>query len=190
MSQTLKQTPSQTVGPYFAYAWTPERYGRRPLATNRLAADLLSAGGPPGEPIRIEGIVRDGEGAPIRDCVVEIWQARTDGTHAPGAAGFGRCGTDDQGRYAFDTVKPGTCGDDHAPHIAVTVFARGMLSHVFTRLHFSDEAAANAEDPVLATVPADRRDTLIARRGETPGSVVYRFDIRLQGEGETVFFDC
>lgn len=185
MSQTLKQTPSQTVGPYFAYAWTPELYGRRPLATNRLAARDTS-----GEHIRIEGVVTDGEGAPIRDCVVEIWQAGADGRHAPGAAGFGRCGTDDAGRYVFDTVKPGACEPGHAPHIAVTVFARGMLSHAFTRLHFSDEAAANEADPVLASVPADRRDTLIARRAELPGGVVYRFDIRLQGEGETVFFDC
>lgn len=185
MSQTLKQTPSQTVGPYFAYAWTPELYGRRPLATNRLAAPDMA-----GEHIRLEGVVHDGEGVPIRDCVVEIWQAGADGTHAPGAAGFGRCGTDDAGRYVFDTVKPGSHGDGHAPHIAVTVFARGMLSHVFTRLHFSDEAAANAEDPVLATVPDDRRDTLIAQRAGMPGGVVYRFDIHLQGDRETVFFDC
>ena len=96
----------------------------------------------------------------------------------------------DAGCYFFDTVKPGVCDPNHAPHIAVTVFARGMLSHLFTRLHFSDEAAANAQDPVLASVPADRRDTLIAQRAEVPGGVVYRFDIRLQGAGETVFFDC
>ncbi|BAI75872.1 protocatechuate 3,4-dioxygenase, alpha subunit (plasmid) [Azospirillum sp. B510] len=185
MSQMLKQTPSQTVGPYFAYAWTPELYGRPPLATNRLATSAT-----PGEHIRIEGVVTDGEGAPIRDCVVEIWQAGADGTHAPGAAGFGRCGTTDEGLYFFETVKPGALGDGQAPHIAVTVFARGMLSHAFTRLHFSDETAANDADPVLATVPADRRDTLIARRIETPGGVVYRFDIQLQGERETVFFDC
>lgn len=185
MNRTLKQTPSQTVGPYFAYAWTPELYGRRPLATNRLATRDMA-----GEHIRIEGVVYDGAGAPIRDCVVEIWQAGADGRHAPGAAGFGRCGTNDAGYYVFDTVKPGVCDPNHAPHIAVTVFARGMLSHLFTRLHFSDEAAANEADPVLASVPADRRDTLIAQRAEVPGGVVYRFDIRLQGEGETVFFDC
>ncbi|CAO3438129.1 protocatechuate 3,4-dioxygenase subunit alpha [Azospirillum endophyticum] len=185
MSQMLKQTPSQTVGPYFAYAWTPELYGRRPLATNRLATRDM-----PGEHIRIEGTVYDGEGQTVRDCVVEIWQAGPDGKHAPGAAGFGRAGTNDEGYYFFDTVKPGACEAGHAPHIAVTVFARGMLSHAFTRLHFSDETAANAEDPVLATVPADRRDTLIAKRAEVPGGVVYRFDIHIQGERETVFFDC
>ncbi|MBY6266334.1 protocatechuate 3,4-dioxygenase subunit alpha [Azospirillum sp. 412522] len=185
LSQTLKQTPSQTVGPYFAYAWTPESYGRRPLATNRLATRDT-----PGAFIRIEGVVYDGNGAPVRDSVVEIWQAGADGRHAPGAAGFGRCGTDDAGHYSFDTVKPGACDPGHAPHIAVTVFARGVLSHLFTRLYFSDETAANAADPVLAGVPADRRDTLIARRTEGPDGVVYRFDIRLQGEGETVFFDC
>ncbi|PWC39621.1 protocatechuate 3,4-dioxygenase subunit alpha [Azospirillum sp. TSO35-2] len=185
MTQTLKQTPSQTVGPYFAYAWTPELYGRRPLATNRLATHET-----PGEHIRVEGVVYDGEGAPIRDCVVEIWQAGADGKHAPGAAGFGRCGTNDAGYYFFDTVKPGGHGDGQAPHIAVTVFARGMLSHAFTRLHFSDEAAANAADPVLSSVPDDRRGTLIAQRADVPGGAVYRFDIHLQGDQETVFFDC
>lgn len=181
----LKQTPSQTVGPYFAYAWTPELYGRRPLATNRLTTDDT-----PGERIRLEGVVHDGDGATIRDCVVEIWQADASGAHQPGAAGFGRCGTDESGAYHFDTVKPGALGDGQAPHIAVTVFARGMLCHAFTRVHFSDEESANAADSVLATVPEDRRATLIATRRERGGGAVYRFDIHLQGENETVFFDC
>ncbi len=181
----LKQTPSQTVGPYFAYAWTPELYGRRPLVTNRLTTNDTA-----GERIRLEGVVTDGDGATIRDCVVEIWQADANGAPQPGAVGFGRCGTNDAGEYHFDTVKPGAIGDGQAPHIAVTVFARGMLSHAFTRVHFSDEEAANAADPVLAAVPDDRRATLIATRSERGGGVVYRFDIRLQGDGETVFFDC
>lgn len=180
----LKQTPSQTVGPYFAYAWTPESYGRRPLATN----DLTRVGDS-GQRIRLEGVVYDGEGAVVRDCVVEIWQADAEGRHRPGAAGFGRCATDDAGAYRFDTVKPGALGDGQAPHIAVTVFARGMPCHAFTRVHFADEEAANAADPVLALVPEERRATLIATRSQR-GGTVYRFDIRLQGEDETVFFDC
>lgn len=181
----LKQTPSQTVGPYFAYAWTPETYGRRPLATNDLTRN-----GTPGEHIRLEGVVHDGEGATIRDCVVEIWQADASGRHQRGTAGFGRCATDDNGAYHFHTVKPGALGDGQAPHIAVTVFARGMLSHVFTRVHFSDEEKANAADPVLAAVPEERRSTLIATRAAGSFGTVYRFDIHLQGENETVFFDC
>lgn len=180
-----KQTPSQTVGPYFAYALTPGLYGRRAIAGNRPA--LADA---PGQSIRIEGRVLDGNGGPVIDSLVEIWQADPDGRIAPGTAGFGRCGTDDTGTYRFDTVKPGAPGDGQAPHIMMTVFARGMLSHAFTRLLFSDEEAANAADPVLATVPEERRATLIAHRQETAAGPVYRFDIHLQGEAETVFFDA
>jgi protocatechuate 3,4-dioxygenase alpha subunit len=180
-----KQTPSQTVGPYFAYAWTPELYGRRPLVTN-----VLTTNDTVGEHIRLEGTVYDGEGATIRDCVVEIWQADAAGRYHPNTSGFGRCGTNDSGFYRFDTVKPGAIGDGQAPHIAVTVFARGMLSHAFTRILFSDEERANAEDPILASVPEDRRATLIAARTETPGGAVYRFDIHIQGDAETVFFDA
>lgn len=180
----LKQTPSQTVGPYFAYAWTPELYGRRPLLSN-----VLTTTDTAGERIRLEGVVTDGDGAPIRDCVVEIWQADAQGRVQPGAAGFGRCGTTEEGLYRFDIVKPGATGDGEAPHIAVTVFARGMLAHAFTRVYFADEERANAEDPTLALVPEDRRSTLIANRADTPGGAVYRFDIRLQGDRETVFFD-
>jgi protocatechuate 3,4-dioxygenase alpha subunit len=104
--------------------------------------------------------------------------------------GFGRCGTDKEGNYAFDTIKPGvvpdTNGKPQAPHILVAVFARGMLRHLYTRIYFGDDAA-NAADPVLALVPADRRATLIAQR--EPGKPLYRFDLRLQGDDETVFFD-
>src|SRR5690606_31283720 len=105
--------------------------------------------------------------------------------------GFGRVGTgtDPQNRYWFDTIKPGAIGDGQAPHINVVVMMRGLLSHVFTRIYFSDEAAANAADRVLGSVPADRRDTLIAMREEAPAGVIYRFDIRMQGDRETVFFD-
>ncbi|MFD1626128.1 protocatechuate 3,4-dioxygenase subunit alpha [Azospirillum griseum] len=180
----LKQTPSQTVGPYYAYAWTPELYGRRAILSNVLATTDT-----PGERIRLQGTVTDGEGTPIRDCILEIWQADAEGRIQPGAAGFGRCGTTEEGVYHFDTVKPGSTGDGEAPQIAMTVFARGMLVHAFTRVYFADEERANAEDPTLAVVPADRRATLLAERTVTPGGVVYRFDVRLQGDRETVFFD-
>lgn len=176
-----KQTPSQTVGPYFAYALTPQLYARSPLATNRLSLG--------GQRIRIEGRVFDGAGQPVIDSLVEIWQADAEGLYAPDAAGFGRCGTDDTGAFSFDTVKPGPIGDGQAPHIMMTVFARGMPAHAFTRLLFSDEVDANAADPILATVPAERRDNLIAVREDAAGGIVYRFDIHLQGERETVFFD-
>src|SRR5690606_38453691 len=104
--------------------------------------------------------------------------------------GFGRfgTGTDPKSRFLFDTIKPGRVDEVQAPHIAVIVFMRGILLHAYTRLYFSDEAAANAADPVLQSVPAERRDTLIARREETPDGVVYRFAIHMQGPRETVFF--
>lgn len=176
-----KQTPSQTVGPYFAYALTPQLYARSPLTTNRVTAA--------GQRIRIEGRVFDGAGQRVIDSLVEIWQADAEGLYAPDASGFGRCGTDDSGAFSFDTVKPGAIGDGQAPHVMMTVFARGMLAHAFTRLLFSDEGDANAADPILATVPAERRDTLIAMREDGVAGVVYRFDIHLQGDRETVFFD-
>ncbi|HYG86505.1 MAG TPA: protocatechuate 3,4-dioxygenase subunit alpha [Azospirillum sp.] len=192
-----KQTPSQTVGPYFAYAMTPEPYGRRGIAGNRLV-DMETRG----ERIRIEGNVFDGEGKPVIDAMIEIWQANAAGRYHhpadtretvaldPHFTGFGRAGTDGQGMFFFETVKPGATGAGHAPHINVTVFARGMPCHAFTRFYFADEAGANAEDPVLREVPAERRSTLVAERVETPGGIVYRLNIHLQGDGETVFFDA
>jgi protocatechuate 3,4-dioxygenase alpha subunit len=198
MAENFGQTPSQTVGPYFAYGLTPEQYGYplKEIASGRLAGEDAE-----GQRIRIEGKVYDGAGAAISDAMIEIWQADAKGRYAHPAdprgsnadfRGFGRfgTGTDPDNRFIFDTVKPGASGDGQAPHINVTVFMRGMLVHAFTRLYFSDEAAANAEDPVLSSVPADRRDTLIARRQEGPGGVVYRFDIHMQGDAETVFFDA
>ncbi|GBD44498.1 Protocatechuate 3,4-dioxygenase alpha chain [bacterium HR40] len=189
------QTPSQTVGPYFAYALTPEPYGYPGIASNRLV-DI----GTPGERILLRGRVLDGAGEPVEDALLEIWQADASGrypTEAPGEArgfrGFGRCGTDAEGRFSFETVKPGRVpgpdGKLQAPHIAVIVTARGLLNHLVTRIYFADEVAANASDPILALVPEDRRATLIARREDHPGGPVYRFDIHLQGEQETVFFD-
>lgn len=192
-----KQTPSQTVGPFFAYALTPQTYGRVGLGSGTMVDPDTR-----GERIRIEGRVLDGAGAPVVDAVVELWQAnaagryrhpadtRADAELDPHFTGFGRTGTDGQGAFRFDTVKPGALGDGQAPHVNVTVMARGMLSHAFTRLYFDDEAAANAGDALLRSVPGDRRGTLVARRLETAGGVVYRFDIHLQGDNETVFLDA
>jgi protocatechuate 3,4-dioxygenase alpha subunit len=190
-------TPSQTVGPYFHYGLTPRDYDFSELFGNNLVTPDAS-----GERIRIEGRVIDGDGQGINDSLVEIWQADSAGRYAhpadrralPNASfkGFGRCDTDKNGAYSFDTVKPGAVpgpnGALQAPHISVIVFSRGMLRHVYTRIYFSDEAKNDA-DPILAAVPAERRETLIAKRADRNGHAVYTFDIRLQGDGETVFFD-
>jgi protocatechuate 3,4-dioxygenase alpha subunit len=190
-------TPSQTVGPWFAYGLTPEgKYDWSDLATgNLITPDVV------GDRIRIEGIVRDGDGTPMPDAMIEIWQADGQGRlpgQRNGAApntsfkGFGRCPTDPKGTFWFETVKPGSVpapdGKPQAPHILIAVFARGLLTHLYTRVYFADETS-NASDPVLKLVPADRRDTLIAKKETQGGKTLYRFDIRLQGEGETVFFD-
>ena len=194
----LKQTPSQTVGPYFAYGLTPTQYGYPQL--DSLVAPATPEEDMPGERIAVIGQVLDGAGKPVDDAMIEIWQADAEGRYAHPSdprgsnspfQGFGRCGTgaDPMNRFRFDTIKPGAVEDGHAPHIAVLVFMRGMLLHAYTRVYFSDESDANAKDPVLSAVPADRRGTLIAQREETPSGTVYRFDIRMQGDKETVFFD-
>ena len=192
-----KQTPSQTVGPFFAYGLTPEQYGYDMAS---LAGPQLAGEGVAGERITIEGRVLDGEGAPIEDSLIEIWQADAAGRYAEAEdlrasnqafTGFGRCGTgtDADKHFRFETVKPGPVDEDQAPHITLVVFMRGLLSHVYTRLYFADEAEANARDPVLAQVPVERRDTLIAQREDGAEGPLYRFDIHMQGERETVFFD-
>ena len=191
-------TPSQTVGPFFAYGLTSNgKYDWNDAFThNRVTADTS------GERIRVEGRVFDGDGAPVPDCMLEIWQADAQGRFSdpqdsralPNSSfkGFGRCGTDPNGDYAFDTIKPGVVpdpdGKPQAPHLLLAIFARGMLLHNYTRIYFDGEAG-NAADPVMALVPADRRATLIATRENSSGTAVYRFDIRLQGDDETVFFD-
>jgi protocatechuate 3,4-dioxygenase alpha subunit len=187
-----RQTPSQTVGPFFAYGLTPEGYGRKGIAGPDLVGPDVQ-----GRRLRIEGRVLDGAGEAVPDALLEIWQADAFGRYPhPGDArpgqrdgafrGFGRCGTDADGRFAFSTVRPGADGEG-APHITLAVFARGLLLHAFTRIYFADEERANAADAVLALVPAGRRATLLARPTNLPDT--WRFDIRLQGEGETVFFD-
>ena len=188
---TLKQTPSQTAGPFFHYMLTPDQsgYDYKGIAGARVADE-----GVPGNRIRITGTVIDGEGKALSDALIEIWQADDRGRYAHPAdtrssnaafKGFGRCASDDKGEFAFDTVKPGPIGDGQAPHVTLIIFARGGQNHLYTRVYFDDEAAANDRDPVLSSVPGDRRSTLIAKRDGT----TYRLDIRLQGERETVFFD-
>jgi protocatechuate 3,4-dioxygenase, alpha subunit len=175
-------TPSQTVGPFLSIGLTWP------------GGHLVVPEGTPGA-IRISGIVRDGAGAPVPDGVIETWQPDVDGrfdhpddprgASGSGFAGFGRCPTDGDGRYQIVTVKPGALGDGQAPHINVTVLARGLLQHVVTRIYFPDETEANAEDVVLRSLPDDgARSTLIA----APAEDGYRFDIHLQGDRETVFF--
>ena len=191
-------TPSQTVGPFFKYGLTPDgKYDWNDAFTNNLVTADAS-----GERIRIEGRVFDGDGQPVPDCMLEIWQADAQGRFSdpkdkralPNSAfrGFGRCGTDANGDYAFDTIKPGSVPDPdgkaQAPHILLAIFARGMLLHNYTRIYLDGEAA-NAADPVMALVPTERRGTLIAKGQPGNGNAVYRFDIRLQGDNETVFFD-
>lgn len=187
----LKQTPSQTAGPFFHYMLTPEQsgYDYPSLAGPRVADETVE-----GTRIRVTGTVIDGQGQPLSDALIELWQADAQGRYAHPAdtrssnaafKGFGRCASDGTGVFRFDTVKPGAIGDGQAPHLTLIIFARGGQNHLFTRVYFEDEAAANAADPVLQSVPADRRGTLVARK--EPGG--YRLDIRLQGEGETVFFD-
>jgi protocatechuate 3,4-dioxygenase, alpha subunit len=181
-------TPSQTVGPYFAIGlpW-PEGSHAVPQGT-------------PGA-ITITGTVYDGAGVPVPDHLLETWQADPKGRFAdlhghgggsemPGFRGFARYGVEDgDGVFEILTVKPGRVkepgGRLQAPHIDVSVLARGMLNRCVTRIYFADEEEANAEDPILAQIPADRRQTLLA----TPETGGYRIDIRLQGAGETVFFD-
>jgi protocatechuate 3,4-dioxygenase alpha subunit len=189
-------TPSQTVGPFFAYVLTPHEYAAREIFSRDIATPDAA-----GRPIRIEGYVIDGDGEPIIDAMVEIWQADGDGSFATSAAspgmntafkGFGRSDLDSNGFFAFTTVMPGQVpgpnGGLQAPHVNVSIFARGLLKRLFTRIYFEGEAA-NATDPILALVPEDRRPTLIATRRERGDETVYTFNIRLQGDGETVFFE-
>ena len=170
-------TPSQTVGP-FLHLVLPWPDG----------PEVVPEPTPGGFWLR--GRLVDGDGQPVPDGVIETWQADPDGQYnAPGFRGFGRAATDVDGRWGIYTVKPGVVagydGRPQAPHVEVSVFARGLLDRVVTRIYFDDEAAANAVDPVLVAVEPARRATLLAAvTGEG-----YRFDIRLQGDDETVFFD-
>lgn len=191
-------TPSQTVGPWFAYGLVPNKeYDWSDLATGNLITPDVA-----GERIAIEGRVVDADNVPMPDAMLEIWQADSQGRYAhprdsralPNSSfkGFGRVGTNAKGEYHFDTIKPGAVpgpnGKPQAPHILVAFYSRGLLTHMYTRIYFADEAS-NAGDPILALVPADRRETLVAKREMRGNLPVYRFDIRVQGDNETVFFD-
>ena len=200
----LAETPSQTAGPYVHIGLIPQQAGFAMF--EKPFGNVLAGPDTPGERIRIEGRVLDGLGQPCRDVLVEIWQAnsagrynhpadRQEGALDPGFRGWGRAGTDfATGLYSFETVKPGPVAGRHgqpmAPHVNVWLVARGINIGLSTRLYFADEAALNEQDPVLRMIdPAVRRDTLLARREQRDGGAAYVFDIRLQGEGETVFFD-
>ena len=181
------QTPSQTVGPFFSHALTPVQPGFRGVAGNRMADSSTD-----GTPVLVKGRVTDGAGDPVTDAMIEVWQADHRGRYPDGTGsfqGFGRAATDKKGTFSFRTIKPGPAGPDAAPHLAVAVFARGMLNHAFTRVYFSDEAAANRSDRLLSSVERDRRTTLIAARLGGSDIATYEFNIRLQGDRETVFLD-
>jgi protocatechuate 3,4-dioxygenase, alpha subunit len=179
------RTASQTIGPYFGFAL--------PWPEGPYAVDPSTPGA-----IWIRGMVTDGAGEPVPDALIESWQADPTGAfpgpgegRRPGFRGFGRCPTDDDGVFGIVTLKPGRVpapeGGLQAPHIDLYVFARGLLKALLTRVYFADEVAANREDPVLAALPdAASRATLVAE----PSGDGYRFDICLQGERETVFFDA
>ncbi|MDJ0350994.1 protocatechuate 3,4-dioxygenase subunit alpha [Cryobacterium sp. PH29-G1] len=181
-----RQTPSQTIGPFYGYALP---YGGGP--------ELVPGYHP--RAIRFHGTVTDGAGEPILDALLEIWQADESGALSRELGsldrdgftftGFGRCATTIAGQYTFTTLKPGAAGSA-APYILVTVFARGVTHHLFTRAYFADDSALHATDAVLSQVAPDRRHTLIAiSEGVVGGAESYRFDIALQGENETVFLD-
>ncbi|WP_163649254.1 protocatechuate 3,4-dioxygenase subunit alpha [Modicisalibacter sp. 'Wilcox'] len=195
-----RETPSQTAGPYVHIGLALDVAGlplRDEEIWNRLAAPEAE-----GEVIELVGTVIDGNGDPVRDAFIEAWQADANGNFQPDFDlrkpfnSFGRSATtaDGDSEWSFTTVKPGRVpaanGKPMAPHVCLAVFARGINIHLNTRLYFDDEAEANAACPVLNAVESPaRRETLIARREEADGKVRYRLDIRLQGEGETVFFD-
>ncbi len=181
-------TPFQTLGPFFDFGLVIPN------------GEVVAAASAAGRHVTIEGVVRDSAGSPLPDALIEIWQADASGRYRnpsdPGSGstdpafdGFGRVATDAEGRFLFKTVVPGRVpgadGSLQAPHVAVGVLARGILTRLVTRMYFEDEPS-NAEDAVLSLVLPSRRETLFAKPA---GSDRYRFDIQLQGSGETVFFD-
>jgi len=174
-------TASQTAGPYWHLIDFPDW------------ADLLRAGGPnagaAGERIVLGGAITDGAGAVVPDAMVEIWQAGPDGRYDSGFHGFGRCATDAAGRYRFVTLMPGPVAGPgngtQAPHVTLTIFARGLMRGLVTRVYFAGDPRL-PDDPVLALVPQARRPTLLARNA---GAGEWQLDIRVQGEGETVFLE-
>ncbi len=197
-----KETASQTAGPYVHIGLAPGAAGFD-IYDRELGWDIAGPNAA-GERIRVQGRVIDGTGSPVKDVMIEVWQANAAGQFAhpdgggeveDGFRGWGRVITDFQtGDWAFDTVKPGPCpgrnGATQAPHLNLWIVARGINLGLHTRMYFADEGAANVADPVLNMIEwENRRTTLLAERVEGDGPTTYRFDIRLQGDGETVFFD-
>ncbi|MBZ5598504.1 MAG: protocatechuate 3,4-dioxygenase subunit alpha [Acidobacteriia bacterium] len=188
----LVPNPSQTVGPFFHFSLTTAAHSVRCIAGPQA----------PGERVWLMCRVLDGDGAPLNDAMIEIWQANAEGKYNhpddprisakdPTFTGFGRLGTDENGMCEFETIKPGRVPGPgnvfQAPHLNVAVYARGLLRQLYTRVYFAGDPA-NQQDPVLALVPAERRGTLMALSDPArPGH--WRFQVHLQGEQETVFFD-
>ena len=185
---SLRASTSQTIGPYLR------------IGLEWMQIEELAPRGVAGERVTIRGRIVDGDGRPVNDAGVEIWQANRHGRYAspedkqakplePAFRGYGRSLTDDEGAFRFSTIKPGrvpgAAESVQAPHLSVTIFMRGLLKHLQTRIYFPNDAA-NAEDPVLALVPAERRATLVARAG-SDGTL--EWNVVLQGKDETVFFD-
>jgi protocatechuate 3,4-dioxygenase alpha subunit len=201
----LKETPSQTAGPYVHIGLIPHQAGFEIFQNN--FSNVLAGPGTRGDHITIEGRVIDGTGTPVRDALIEIWQANAEGRYNHPAdtqskkldddfRGWGRAGTDFKtGLYTFETIKPGPVVARRgaklmAPHVNFWIVARGINIGLATRMYFADEAAANAADPVLGLIEQEaRRLTLVAQRGVRQSTTVYTFDIVLQGDRETVFFD-
>jgi protocatechuate 3,4-dioxygenase, alpha subunit len=196
MRPLLHATPSQTVGPYFT------------MVLGHPGQNVVAAPGVPGTRIRVSGRVFDGQGAPIEDALIDLWQANAAGRYRhpldarndvaldDGFNGFGTASSDfATGQYWFETIKPGRVPDPHggrqAPHLNLCVQARGMLMPSFTRMYFPEDVEAHEHDLVLSMVPVSRRHTLIAAPDSSSerGLVAYTFDIRFQGDDETVFFD-
>lgn len=207
MTQPLnyfRETASQTAGPYVHIGLAPGAAGFK-IFDEELGTEIAGPNAK-GERIAVEGMVYDGTGSPVKDVLIEVWQANAAGIYASpldrrasevedGFRGWGRVISDfDTGLWSFDTIKPGIVpgrsGRPMAPHLNLWIVARGINVGLNTRMYFDDEGSANTADPVLGLIEqADRRPTLIAKRETRDGKPVYRFDIRLQGEGETVFFD-
>jgi len=197
----LRETPSQTAGPFVHIGLAPGAAGFD-IYEQELGRDIAGPNAK-GTRIRVEGLVLDGTGSPIKDVLLEAWQANADGQYAhpeggpveEGFCGWGRVITDfDSGEWVFETVKPGPVmgrsGVMMAPHINLWLVARGINIGLCTRMYFDDETAANAADPVLNLIEwENRRATLLAARRDSKEGVTYRFDIRVQGDSETVFFD-
>jgi len=196
IEKRIRRTPSQTIGPFFAYSLAAEQYG---YDYNSVVNGFLLNPDEEGERIYITGNVFDGKGNSIHDALIELWQADANGVYRTlpvnkkndGFTGFGRLGTGTLAthKFSFITIKPGATGERQAPHINVTLFMRGSLLPLYTRTYFSDEEEANGKDELLNAIDPARRETLIAQCIERPGIVEYIFDIYMQGGNETVFFE-